>query len=137
MDRPQVVVEQLHVTPGYLKRRRAVAENTLEREDISAIREEGAREAMAEDVRRASRRDPRRQGQAMDELLDRARRQAIPSSADEERIAASAGPRFSLFGVATECGVKGAVMWRTESPPASDEGTGFGSQGELRTARSR
>jgi hypothetical protein len=61
-------------------------EDSLQREDVPAVGEEGPREAMAEDVRRASRRDARCHGHAMDELLDRPRRQATTSSADEERI---------------------------------------------------
>jgi hypothetical protein len=50
-----------------------MAEDSLEREHVPSVGEEGPREAMAEDVRRASRRDARRNGQAMDELLDRSR----------------------------------------------------------------
>ena len=86
MDRPQVVVEQLDVPARDLERRRAVAEDPLEGEDVAAVRKEGSREGVAEDVRRASRRDASRDGEAADELLDRPRSQATASSADEERI---------------------------------------------------
>ena len=63
-----------------------MTENPLQRENVASIRKEGPREAMAEDVGRASRRDASGQREAADELLDRSRSQATASSADEEGI---------------------------------------------------
>jgi hypothetical protein len=50
VDRSQVVVQKLDVAARDLERRRAMAENPLQGEDVPAVGEEGPREAMAEDV---------------------------------------------------------------------------------------
>ena len=92
MDRSKIVVQQLHVPTRYLKRRWAVAEDPLEGENVAAVGEESPREAMAEDVRRAARRYARGKCEPADELLDRSRRQATASSADEERIQIDGAP---------------------------------------------
>jgi hypothetical protein len=47
---PEIVVEEPNVSPGHLKRRRAVAEYPLEREDIAAVRQKGPGEAVPQDV---------------------------------------------------------------------------------------
>ena len=51
MDGPEVVVEKLDVAPRYLKGRWAVPEDSLKREDITTVGEEGSRETMTEDMR--------------------------------------------------------------------------------------
>jgi hypothetical protein len=39
MDRPNVVIKQVHITTSDLKGRRAVAEDPLEGEDVPAVRQ--------------------------------------------------------------------------------------------------
>jgi hypothetical protein len=51
MDRPNVVIKQVHITTSDLKGRRAVAEDPLEGEHIAAVCKEGSGEGMAKDVR--------------------------------------------------------------------------------------
>lgn len=53
-----VIVEQPDIAASDLKRRRTVAEDPLDGEDIVADRQESPREALPQDVRRASVRDP-------------------------------------------------------------------------------
>ena len=74
MDGPDVIVEELHVAAGDLKRRRAVAEDSLKREDVPTVCQKGAGEAMTQDVWGAPSRDLRRTSQAANEQLDATRR---------------------------------------------------------------
>lgn len=85
MGRPQVVVDEADVAAGHLERRRTVAEDALQAEDITTIREEGPGERVAEDMWRAPVADLRIGGQATDELLDRPSRDSHPTSAHEQR----------------------------------------------------
>ena len=73
MDGPDVIVEQLHVAACDLKRRRAVAEDPLEGEDVPAVRQEGSGEAVTQDMWRATRRDLRGTSQAANEQLNATR----------------------------------------------------------------
>lgn len=60
MDCSQVVVQQLNVASGHLKRGWAVTEDSLQREDVASVGEGGAGEAVTQDVRRAARRHSNR-----------------------------------------------------------------------------
>ena len=86
MHGAEVVVEQPDVAARHLQRGRAVAEDALEREDVAPVGQERPREAVAEDVRRAAPSKAGRAAEAPDEQLDGPRRQACPSTADEQRI---------------------------------------------------
>ena len=83
MDGPDVIIEQLHVAACDLKRRRAVAEDPLEGENVPAVRQERPGEAVTQDMWRAPRRDLRGTSQAANEQLDAARRKGLAPSADE------------------------------------------------------
>jgi hypothetical protein len=89
VNRPQIVIHEAHIPARYLKRRGAVAEDALQGEDVAAVREESAREAMPEDVRGAPLRQTGGEGKAADELLDCAGRKSASSPSHEERIVRS------------------------------------------------
>lgn len=50
MDRSQVFIKQPNVSARHLERRGAVAEDALQREDVTAVGEEGTGKAVPEDV---------------------------------------------------------------------------------------
>ena len=66
MRRAYVVIEQPDIAACDLKRRGTVAEDPLEGEDVAAVRQESPREAVPQDVGRASVRDPRGAGKPPD-----------------------------------------------------------------------
>ncbi len=70
MHGAEIVVEQLDVSPGHLDRSWAVAEDALKAEDVAAVRQEGARERMAQHVGRATGLDASSSRQPTDELMD-------------------------------------------------------------------
>jgi hypothetical protein len=63
-----------------------VAEDALQREDVTTIGEESPSEAVSEHVRRAPLSQTGCAGEAADELLDGAGREATTSASDKERI---------------------------------------------------
>jgi hypothetical protein len=77
MDGPDVIIEQLHVAAGDLKGRRAVAEDSLEGEDVPTVHQERPGEAVTQDMRRAPRRDLCGTSQTANEQLDAARRKDL------------------------------------------------------------
>lgn len=54
MNGAQVVVKEVNVATRHLERRRAVAEDALQGENIAAIREERSGEGVPQDMRRAA-----------------------------------------------------------------------------------
>ena len=73
MDGSKVIVEQVDVSACDLNRARAVPQDALEAEHVPAVHQEGARERVAQHVRRAACFDACPPRQSMDELMDPSR----------------------------------------------------------------
>jgi hypothetical protein len=84
MRSTNVVIEQPDIAASDLKRRRTVAEDPLEGEDVAAVRKESPREAVPQDVRGASVCDPRRAGESPDELLNGSSGQGDAPTSNEQ-----------------------------------------------------
>src|SRR5450759_2079623 len=84
MRSANVVIEQPDIAASDLKRRRTVAEDPLEGEDVAAVRQKSPREAVPQDVRGASVCDPRRAGESPNELLNGSSRQGDAPTSNEQ-----------------------------------------------------
>jgi len=83
MDRSEIIVQQGDVTPSDLDRRRAVAQDALQAEDIAPVCKERPGECVAQYVGRAARLQSRAGSEPVNQLIQPSRGQSVATRTRE------------------------------------------------------